>query len=343
MREIVEVREAASHAADATNGLIARFVEGAAAFAHYIDVARNVSPHTLRAYQADIAELLIWLPYYLNAESGETLSDSATRQQLLDLPAAYMGQLSSRGLSKTTLARKGSALKTFFKFLMKDRYFKENELPIRFRRPKLMRKLPNFLSAEEVGTLLAAVEREPDSPLQRRNRAIVEVLFSSGIRVGELIAMNRQDISWEQGELRIMGKGGRERLAFVSQRGLIAMRHYDAQWAALSAEKQAQPSSPFWLNKNGERLTERSVCRILLKLGDSAGIEKPIHPHVFRHSFATHLLNNGVDLRVVQELLGHVSISNTQIYTHVSTDRLKRAYMQAHPRAATPMSQSPGP
>jgi integrase/recombinase XerC len=309
-----------------------RFEEGADAFANYIDVARNLSPHTLRAYQTDIAEFLAWLPSYEQADDLGAMSPSQIQQRLLDLPSVYLTWLGNKGLSKSTLARKGSALKTFFKFLMKERYFPEGDLTLLFRRPKLMRRLPEFLSPEEIAALIRAVDAAPESPLKRRNWAIVEVLFSSGIRVGELTAMNQEDINWEHGELRIQGKGGRDRLAFVSRDALRALETYRGVWMQLSGQSP-MPELPFFLNYNGERLNVRSVRRLLLELGQVAGLSKPMHPHVFRHSFATHLLNNGVDLRLVQELLGHVSIRSTQIYTHVSTERLKRAYMQAHPRA----------
>lgn len=330
------------------SSLSERFREGADAFLNYLDVARNLSSHTLRAYQGDINEFLAWFSVYAE-EAGlavpestdgdshrETLPLVAASQRqrvLLDIPMAYLGYLGGRGLSKTSLARKGSALKTFFKFLMKERYFPEGELPILFRRPKLMKRLPAFLLPEEIAALLNAVEQMPDTPLKARNRAIVEVLFSSGLRVGELTALDIGHINWEQSELRIQGKGGRERLAFVSRSGMQALTAYFKEWPSLRGDAPPRAEHPFFLNRDGDRLNVRSVRRLLLELGESAGIDKPLHPHVFRHSFATHLLNNGVDLRIVQELLGHVSIRSTQIYTHVTTERLKRAYLQAHPRA----------
>lgn len=299
------------------------FSEGAAAFFNHLSVTRNLSPHTLRAYQTDIEELLAWLPAYLNEGNGG---------RLLEIPGSYLAYLGGRNLSRTTLARKGSALKTFFKYLMKERYFESHALPVRFHRPKLQKKLPEFLSREEIDSILQALGREPDSPLKARNLAMVETLFSSGIRVSELIALEFQHVDWEQGELRIQGKGGRERIAFVSRRALEALHSYRNRWGDLS-EKRAEPDSALFLNKDGDRLNVRSVRRMLNEAGEAAGIKKSMHPHVFRHSFATHLLNHGVDLRIVQELLGHVSIRSTQIYTHVSTERLKRAYMKAHPRA----------
>lgn len=322
------------------------FEEGAAAFLDYLHVARNLSPHTLRAYRSDVEQFLQWLPLYFSSETAlgmdndellegqgmEVNQASRVANPFLELASAYMNALSGLSLSKTSLARKGSALKTFFKFLMKERYFDEGVLPIRFSRPKPTRRLPLFLSVDEVERLVAVAAAELDSPLARRNKAIVEVLFSSGIRVGEMVSLNIQDFDAERAEFRIQGKGGRERIAFVSRRGIEALESYRQQWSVLSGQP-ARGEHPLFLNRDGDRLDVRSVRRILRTLGETAGIEKALHPHTFRHSFATHLLNNGVDLRIVQELLGHVSIRSTQIYTHVSTERLKRAYLQAHPRA----------
>lgn len=305
-----------------------RFAEGVTAFLSHLDVNRGLSPHTLRAYQSDITHFQEWLPGFIR----EKQLDGRPDIPLHDLPSAYINHLGGRQLSKTSMARKGSAIKSFFKFLMKERFFKEHALPLIFPRPKLPRRLPEFLSMEEVKSILAAVAKAPNSPLKLRNRAIVELLFSSGIRVGELAALDWGHIQWEQAEFRILGKGDRERVAFASNRAMEALLAYADVWEELSESPSAY-SSPFFLNKDGTRLNVRSVRRLLLELGEVAKLDKPIHPHVFRHSFATHLLNHGVDLRIVQELLGHVSIRSTQIYTHISTERLKRAYLKAHPRA----------
>ena len=318
------------------SALSKRFLEGATAFLSHLDVNRGLSQHTLRAYQSDIDHFLTWLPDYVATNQP----DAHRELQLHDLPSAYIGHLSAQRLSKTSLARKGSAIKSFFKFLMKDRFFKENALPLIFPRPKLPRRLPAFLSQEEIERLLAEIVKMPNSPLKLRNRAIVELLFSSGLRVGELAALNWEHVLWEQAEFRILGKGNRERVAFASQRAMDALQVYGQSWEGLTG-RSPQFDSPLFLNKDGQRLSTRSVHRLLIELGEAAGIEKAIHPHMFRHSFATHLLNHGVDLRIVQELLGHLSIRSTQIYTHISTERLKRAYLKAHPRANPSGAQPP--
>lgn len=310
-----------------------RFEEGAAAFLSYLDVTRNLSPHTLRAYETDVQAFLAWFPLYWQDLDLTPAQRAAHEYRFTGMPSAYIQFLSGRNLSKTSLARKGSSLKTFFKFLMKERYFAENSLPVVFHRPRLSRRLPDFLSAEEVDALLAATQQGDNPILNARNQAMIEMLFSSGIRVGELAALNLEDVNWEQSELLIQGKGGRQRVSFFSQRAMRALQQYQAVRPEL-CERAQDPESPLFLNYDGGRLNVRSVRRILVALGETAKLEKPLHPHVFRHSFATHLLNQGVDLRIVQELLGHISIRSTQIYTHVSTERLKRAYLKAHPRAA---------
>jgi integrase/recombinase XerC len=321
--------------------LQARFQEGAQAFLSHLDLSRGLSPHTLRAYQSDITAFQQWLPgYFMRLETGKSATEEGQPELLLHaLPAAYVGHLVAMKLSKTSVARKGSSIKSFFKFLMKDRYFSENSLPLIFPRPKLLRRLPEFLSKPEIDRLLDAVDQASDSPLKHRNRAMIELLFSSGLRVGEMAALNWEHVHWEQAEFRILGKGNRERVAFASQAAITALQTYHRHWEALAGHAP-KFNSPVFLNCDGQRLNVRSVRRLLLELGETAGLEKAVHPHVFRHSFATHLLNHGVDLRIVQELLGHISIRSTQIYTHVSTERLKRAYLKAHPRAGQSAASS---
>jgi integrase/recombinase XerC len=307
-----------------------RFAEGFETFLIYLDVTRGFSQLTVKAYTNDLKDFLGWLPSYCT----EIMPLQADENELfLELPSRFLAYLSSQKLAKTSIARRCSALKAFFKYLMKERYFDDGILPTRFHRPKLPQRLPDFLSYQEVALLLDAVAKSDRSRLKRRNLAMIHILFSSGIRVSELITLNWEHVNWDESELLIHGKGGRQRIAFVSQDGMKAIKLYAQSWHDLSVEPQG-PESPLFLNKDGNRLTRQSIHRLLVKFGQLAKINKPLHPHIFRHSFATHLLNNGVDIRLVQELLGHVSIRSTQIYTHVSTERLKRAYLQAHPRAS---------
>ena len=299
------------------------FKEGVEAFLVYITVNRNLAANTARAYRNDLHEFCGWL-------------DSLAETVLLrELPGQFVAYLSGKkNIARTTIARKTSAIKSFFRFLMKESYFPENVLPLSFHRPRLQKRLPNFLSEEEIIALRDKLPDVSDDHLLARNRAMFEVLYSSGLRVAELSGLDFGDINHEEGELRIMGKGGRERIAFVSESALEQLAVYCQRWPELSDGKAPRADSPVFLNYQGSRLDVRSVRRLLKKLGEAADLNRPLHPHLFRHSFATHLLNHGVDLRVVQELLGHVSIRSTQVYTHLSTERLRKAYMSAHPRAA---------
>jgi integrase/recombinase XerC len=340
----------ASHHAAISPPVLEQFHAGAEAFWNYLVLHRNLSTHTLRAYQGDVKEFLDWLCQVPAPEAADAPPETEFWK---DLPGQYTAHLNSRKLSRTSVVRKISSLKSFFKFLMKEQYLDTHALSLAMKRPKLSRRLPEFLTVEEVGRLTDYVASQPADPLSHRNLAILELLFTSGIRVGELVSLNLEDIDWETAEFRVLGKGGKERLCFMSQKALSAL----AQYRTVRGQLLSEPEAPTWgdapppkkrtrtpgqlklsetalfLNRDGTRLSARSVHRLLNQLSEASGLNKPLHPHIFRHSFATHLLNHGVDLRIVQELLGHASIRSTQIYTHISTERLRRAYLQAHPRA----------
>lgn len=311
-----------------------KFQEACKGFLAYLSIQRNVSPHTLRAYQGDLVEFLDWLiPLLQNSQNHPTANTVAMTPQSQTIPAQFVSHLSQRGLSRPTLSRKISSLRAFFKYLMKEGIFPTDSLPLTFHRPKLLKTLPHFLTPQEIDQLRQTLLQQEQTPLILRNRAILDALFSSGMRVSELANLNFEHIDWELGELRIHGKGSRERIGFISQQALQALQAYRQVWPELNGGKLPLPTQPVFLNYDGQRLNVRSIRRMLNEMATTAGLEKSIHPHIFRHSFATHLLNNGVDLRVVQELLGHVSIRSTQIYTHLSTEHLRKAYLKAHPRA----------
>ncbi|MBY0449923.1 MAG: tyrosine-type recombinase/integrase [Cyanobacteria bacterium] len=331
--------------------ILSCFQEAAVLFLEYLDVHKNVSRHTLRAYTRDLQEFTAWLGTHIELTQKEVSSEEErspiefTQPQALSsffraLPNRYSVFLSARGHARTTVARKLSCTQSFFKFITKERLLESlssteaasiPKLPLTFHRPKQPKQLPHFLTQPEVSQLLSTCSRIQDensaSFFPLRNRAIIHMLFASGIRVSELTQLNWQDLDWTLGEIRVLGKGQRERIAFVSDAALTDLRQYHA----LSPHTQAE--DPVFLNRDGTRLTPRSVARLINQVGEQAGLSKKLHPHLFRHSFATFLLNNGVDLRAVQELLGHVSIRSTQIYTHVTTERLRKAYLSAHPRA----------
>jgi integrase/recombinase XerC len=319
-------------------------------FCTYLDVQKQLSPHTLRAYRSDVSQCLTWLAA-LPAEGpaapppNDDGEAPATQLPLLpqqDWPLRYLQQLRQQGLSRTSLARKSSSLKRFLRFAMKEGLLPQSSTQLHWHRPKLPQTLPQFLSAAEVERLLAHLQAEPNQSevLRARNVALVSLLFTSGLRVSELLSLTLPAVQWqgqEAGQMRVLGKGGKERMAFMSPRTLALLEAYKAlrpQLLPATALKKVKPAaSTLFLNYRGEGLSARSVHRLLAQWGVALGFSQPLHPHVLRHSFATHLLNQGVELRYVQELLGHASIRSTQIYTHLHTERLRKAYLQAHPRA----------
>jgi integrase/recombinase XerC len=333
-----------------------KFEESRAFFLGYLEMNRHLSRHTLRAYGNDLSDFCLWLEKALPKAFEEKNCAKQSLQEstaLKELPENYIHTLMSQGLSRQSIARKASCLKTFFKFLVKEGIFESTELTLSFQRPKLRKRLPHFLSWKDIQALLLSQdERGNTDPnalfletLTTRNKAIVLLLFTSGMRVSELVGLNITDVDWDTAELRVLGKGDRERICFMSPEALTVLQQYLALRPGLvpsvkesSKEKSTLIKRQFsedalFLNHRGSRLSARSVDRFLKGWGEKAGMQHVLHPHLFRHSFATHLLNQGVDLRIVQELLGHVSIRSTQIYTHVTTERLRKAYLEAHPRA----------
>jgi len=289
-------------------------------FQAYLEFDRNLSKHTLRAYTADIEHFLFWL-------KDVELSEVNTNTIRL-----YFSQIQVFEYSKTTIARKIAALRTFFRFLYREKIVNSNPAEA-IRSPKKPKKLPNFLNEDEVQKIFDIVE--PDSPSNSRNRAIMEVLYACGMRVSELCGINFGDLNLEENEITVFGKGAKERIVLISERAKNYLNIYLNDYRKLYANPKEfiTESTPVFINNAGCRLNTRSVDKFLDKISEKVEINKKISAHVFRHSFATKLLEKGADLRVVQELLGHSSISNTQIYTHVSTERLKQAYTKAHPRA----------
>ncbi|MBI3273046.1 MAG: tyrosine recombinase XerC [Planctomycetes bacterium] len=289
------------------------------AFLDHLRYGKNFSPETVRAYAADLRHFTekLWL--------GASTPEVGTIDQVVI--RRYLALLKSGGFEKSTIARKMACLRSFFKFAQRRGLISSNPAKM-VRTPKLERRLPDYLEEREVEALLAL----PDlgSPAGRRDRAILEVLYSTGIRIGEICGLSLKDIDMIGGTLRIHGKGSKERLAPVGRLAVQSLRDY---LASRQAPLGAEASGPVFLNKSGRRLGVRGIRRIVEKYAREAGIKKAISPHTFRHTFATHLLDRGADLRSVQELLGHENISTTQIYTHVTAQRMRETYDRAHPRA----------
>lgn len=291
-------------------------------FLRYLRVERNAAELTLKSYREDMLALE---EYLRDARGGEP---EAAAISTMDL-RGYVAAMHEAGYAKSSIARRMASLRSFFRFAQREGHVSANPAkPLRNPRPE--RVLPHCLSTEEIQRLLEA----PSSrrPLGLRDRAILETMYSAGLRVGELIALRDQDLDLEAGLARVRGKGRKERLAHLGSYALKALR----QW--LSVRQLATPdaaggAAPVFTNRFGRRLTTRSVGRMLEKLLAQTGLDKRTTPHTLRHSFATHLLDRGADIRSVQELLGHKSLVTTQIYTHVSTAGLRAAYERAHPRA----------
>jgi integrase/recombinase XerC len=287
---------------------------------------RNCSPHTLRSYLSDLRQFHRYLidEGLCRNREGSSVVQAVDRR----IVRAYLGSL-AKGCRKSSVARKLAALKGFFRYLVEAKLLARSPLAV-FSTPKQEKPLPVFLSVDDVFRLLGGVQGK--GVLGVRDRAILEVLYSSGIRVSELVGLDWSDIDFGLGILRVLGKGAKERIVPIGEVALEALRECRA--AQLEIQKRrARSQAAVFLNHRGMRITTRSVARIVEKHLRSAGIPIRMGPHGLRHSFATHLLNGGADLRAIQELLGHASLSTTQRYTHVNLDQLTAVYDKAHPRA----------
>jgi integrase/recombinase XerC len=294
-----------------------------ARFLQYLRVERNASELTIKSYREDLAALVDYLG---EARGGSCPAPDAIT--VLDL-RGYVAALHAAGYAKTTIARRLASMRSFFRFGLREGWAKTNPAkPL--RNPRKSRSLPHFLSSDELGRLL---ESPPaDTLLGLRDRAILETTYSAGLRVSELVGLCDGDLDFEAGVLRVRGKGRRERLAPVGSHAVRAL----GRWLTarkLSPKEPNGPEAPVFVNRFGRRVNVRSVGRMLEKYLRETGLDARTTPHSLRHSFATHLLDGGADIRSVQELLGHKSLVTTQIYTHVSTAGLREAYERAHPRA----------
>jgi len=281
---------------------------------------KNYSEHTLRAYNNDL------LQYGSFLQSRQIMNPEEVDHLVL---RGFMAFLRKEGYTKTTIARKLASVRSFYRFLCEVGAMDHNPAAA-MRTPKRESKLPHFLDTSEVERLLTA----PDSGklLGQRDRAMLETLYSTGVRVGELVGLDVADLDLAAEVAVVRGKGKKERLVPLGRPAMEAMRDYIAMRRAAPKAATFDPK-PMFLNKHGKRLSSRSVARTLEKYIRQTGLDGKTSPHTLRHSFATHLLNNGADLRSVQELLGHAHLSTTQIYTHLTTERLREVYDRAHPRA----------
>lgn len=291
--------------------MIERYIEK---FIRYLEIERNASKHTIINYSIDLNSLKDF--------AGETPVEKIDYVML----RRYLVILKEKNLSKVSVARKIASIRSFFKFLCREGIVKTNPATS-LSTPKRDKYLPKFLDEADVVKLIESPEGEGEAA--SRDRAILETLYSTGIRVSELVGLNINNIDQIGGVVKVYGKGKKERIVPIGERALQAIRQYLRK----RRYKESDEDKALLLNKSGGRITDRSIRRIINKHIVKTSIKEKISPHTLRHSFATHLLNHGADLRSVQELLGHANLSTTQIYTHVTTERLKSAYEKAHPRA----------
>jgi integrase/recombinase XerC len=290
-------------------------------FINHLKTERNYSSHTLSNYGRDLQFLAGFM-------KEREVDRSAAREYLL--------ALEKQRYSRRSIARKLSSARSFFRFLLREteegaggRKLVEQNPFKNLLTPKLPKKLPNFLYPEELRSLLDAQDLK--DPRGRRDRAILEVIYGTGLRVTEIIRMNINDVDFDEGEIKVLGKGSKERIVLFGSHARNALHKYIREGRPLLLADKKTPA--LFINRRGGRLTPRSIERMIAFYARKAGINKRVSPHTLRHSFATHLLAGGADLRMVQELLGHASLSTTQVYTHITKERLKEVYDSAHPRA----------
>jgi integrase/recombinase XerD len=297
-------------------------------FLQHLIVERGLSHHTLDAYRNDLSQFAEFLRQRFN---GSSESEEVWRWVDLDLLNDYIADLRGRkGYRDTTTARKVAAIKSFFTFLAQNGIIEEPPTES-LGSPRVGRSLPKYLTEDEVDQLLREADKAGTAESQR-DANILELLYATGLRVSELVSLNVQDIDFEESYIRCWGKGSKERIVYAHDKALNGLQDYlsTSRMSLLGTNKD---ESALFVNHRGERLTRQWVWNILKTYSKRAGIDQKITPHTLRHSFATHLLQKGASLRHVQELLGHSSISTTQVYTHLTSEHLRDEYEKSHPRA----------
>jgi integrase/recombinase XerC len=325
------------------------------AFLAYLKLNRHVSPHTVRAYDSDVTQYLAWVA----AETGKKMSELQPADLDMTSVRGHVAELNRAGKARSSVARKLSGLRTFVKYLRREEIIDHDPTAMAVA-PRRDQTIPTHLSEPEIERLIET----PDTgdPLGRRDRAILELFYASGLRLSELVAIDLEHLNLSERMVRVMGKGGKERLVPFNQSTLSALRAWMQDRAAIRVSRRppqplqppravvkgraarggvspkpkakADTRDPLFINYRGTRLTGRSVDRLLRRYVTKCSTRMGISPHALRHSFATHLLQRGADLRAIQELLGHARLSTTQRYTHVNTAQLIDVYRKSHPRAS---------
>lgn len=295
------------------------------AFLSYLRVEKTASPLTIISYQTDLDQYLDFMAGFNHIDRDllpiASINNLSTRQ--------YVAEMYQRELSRATIARKMAALRSFVKYLCRENLLDGNPI-VNVSTPRQEKKLPRFLYPMEIRILIEAPDTSTPSGL--RDKAILETLYAAGVRVSELVGINLDDLDLKDGWILILGKGRKQRLAPLGAKSKRAILNYLDRGRPVLLAKNSQTNPALFLNRSGSRLTTRSIRNIINKYVKRLALNQKVSPHTLRHSFATHLLNNGADLRSVQELLGHVKLSTTQIYTHLTKDRIKTIHEENHPR-----------
>ncbi|MEW5801325.1 MAG: site-specific tyrosine recombinase/integron integrase [bacterium] len=296
-------------------------------FLHYLQVELNYSDHTIRAYRSDLLQFFL----FMGIENMEEPSGFYHKLQGVDLAGVreYVSHLFNRKLKKSTIVRKISCIKSFYKYLNREGILAESKVLL-LSSPKVGANVPSFLTVDEIFRLLDSLGF---SFGELRDRALLEVLYACGLRVSEVVSLNEEHIDLGELTIRVLGKGKKERIVPLGTKAASALREYIPYKRNVQKQTGIHDLSPVFINKYGKRLSTRGVARICKKYFHKNGIADSASPHSLRHTFATHLLDAGVDLRSIQEMLGHASLSTTQKYTHMSLDHLMQVYDKAHPKA----------
>ena len=288
-------------------------------FLNYLSVERGLRQNTIISYRRDLKAFLD----YLNDQQQVNSLDKTNKNQI----TSFMLRLKEQGLNTNSIARKLAAIKTFYRFLVREKILKLDPTSL-LESPKLWRKIPSVLSIADVEALIAQTDLRKKGGI--RDRAILEVLYATGMRVSELTQLNLRDINLDVGFVRCLGKGNKERIIPLGRKAIICLKRYIERERPYFLKKAS--TNVLFLTRLNKRISRQSIWKIMKKYARQARIKKEIRPHILRHSFATHLIERGADLRSVQEMLGHSDISTTQIYTHINKDRLKMIHRRFHPR-----------
>jgi integrase/recombinase XerD len=294
-------------------------------FLNYLTVEKGFSGNTIEAYRNDLSQLLNFAKDEMTKQNLVPSWDNFSRQHML----SYMLNLKERKYAVTTVARKIAAAKSFFNFMVSEGKLKEDPVE-NISSPKVGKPLPDALSISQVRKLIEQPAKM-NTPDARRDRAMLELLYASGMRVSELVSLNLGDVDVNDCFVRCFGKGSKERMVPIYPQAAKVVDEYIKEVRPLWAHRNTEKA--LFLNQRGERLTRQGLWQILKNYAREAGLDKQVTPHTLRHSFATHMLSGGADLRAVQELLGHANISTTQIYTHLTSEHVRKTYEKAHPRA----------